>query len=200
MMDKDKFIEELRRKLKRLPKEEVDNIITYYLDYFEDADKDETEVLKELGNPSKIASQILSDYAFNSGVENNKKNNTNKILLVILSIFAAPIALPLAIAVIVIWFAMILVIGALLLSFAVATLAFILAGVITSIVGSLVMVQGPATGVLYIGIGLASIGIGILLGLGIKNLSPKVYAFIKNTTMKLVSKINKPKLKRRAQQ
>lgn len=198
-MNKDKFIEELRRKLKRLPKEEVDNIITYYLDYFEDADKDEAEVLRELGYPSKIASQILSDYAFNSGVGNNKKNNTNKILLVILSIFAAPIALPLAIAVIAILFAMFLVIGSLLLSFAMITLSFILAGVITSIVGALVMVQGPATGILYIGIGLASIGIGVLSGLGVKNLSPKVYAFMKNTTMKLVSKINKSTLKRGAQ-
>lgn len=200
MMNKDKFIEELKRKLKRLPKEEVDNIITYYLDYFEDADKGESEVLKELGDPSEIASQILSEYAFNSDVENNKKNNANKILLVILSIFAAPIALPLAIAAIVVLFAMVLVIGALLLSLTIITLAFMLSGVITSIAGALVIVQGPATGVLYIGIGLASIGIGILSGLAIRNLSPKVYTFMKNTTMRLVSKINKSTLKKGVQQ
>ncbi|WP_416173794.1 HAAS signaling domain-containing protein, partial [Clostridium perfringens] len=45
IMSKENFIDELRIKLKRLSKEEVDNVVAYYLEYFDDAEKDEAEVI-----------------------------------------------------------------------------------------------------------------------------------------------------------
>ncbi|WP_411167525.1 DUF1700 domain-containing protein [Clostridium sp. MB05] len=194
-MSKENFIDELRIKLKRLSKEEVDNVVAYYLEYFDDAEKDEAEVIKELGSPSTIASQILSDYAFNTNTKEKSKSGINRVLLIILSIFAAPIALPLAIALIVIIFAMIIVVGALIFTFAAVALTLLLAGVVAFIVGFLVIFQGPATGSLYIGTGLIVIGLGILVAVGVKAIVPKVAILFRNITKSFLSKVNRSKNK-----
>lgn len=192
-MSKEKFINDLKNKLKRLPKEEVNNILGYYLDYFQDAEKDESEVLMELGSPSTIASQILSDYAFSPSTKENNKGNLNKVVLIILSIFAAPIALPLAFAFIMVLFSMLIVICALLFSFAAVAASLFFAGVVVCFTGFAVLFQSPATGSMYMGLGLIVIGLGLLLTAGIKTLSPRIYGFISNTTKNSLSKFNKSK-------
>ncbi|MEG0308463.1 MAG: DUF1700 domain-containing protein [Clostridium sp.] len=192
-MSKEKFINDLKNKLKRLPKEEVDNIVGYYLDYFQDADKDEAEVLMELGSPSTIASQILSDYAFSPSTKENNKGNLNKVMLIILSIFAAPIALPLAFAFIMVLFSMLIVIGTLLFTFVAVAASLFFAGILVCFTGFAVLFQAPATGAMYMGLGLIVIGLGLLLIVGLKILSPKIYVFISNTTKNCLSKFNKSK-------
>jgi len=185
----------LRIKLKRLSKEEVDNVLDYYLGYFDDSEKDESEVINELGSPSTIASQILCDYAFNTNKKEKSKGGLNRVVLVILSIFAAPIALPLAIALIAIVLAMTIVVGALIFSFAAVALSLLLVGVVACVVGFLIIFQHPATGMLYIGIGLIVNGFGILVAIGVKAIVPKVVIFFKHITKSFLSKLNKSKNK-----
>ena len=193
-MNKEKFIVELRKKLKRLPKEEVDNIINYYLDYFNDADKDEEEVLKELGSPSTIASQILADYAFSDTKEKSNNGYLNKIILIILAICAAPIAFPLGIAAIAIVFALIIVGIVLSLTFGIVIITSMLAGVATFIGGFKFLFFSPEAGIFNIGISLFIIGISIMLGIGIKNIAPRVGHYIKKIVRKLLLKLNKQNL------
>lgn len=197
MMSKEKFINELRSKLRRLPKEEVDNVIAYYLDYFEDAGKDEAEVIKELDSPSTIASQILADYAFSPDTEEKKTSSLNKISLIVLSIFAAPIALPLAFAFVMVLFAMLIVVVALIFSFGAVAVALFASGIAAFVAGILVFFQGPATGIFYIGAGLIVIALGIFAGIGIKALVPNVFSVIRNMTTSFLSKFNKSKLNSR---
>lgn len=197
MMSKEKFINELRSKLRRLPKEEVDNVIAYYLDYFEDAGKDEEEVVKELDSPSTIASQILADYAFSPDTEEKKTSSLNKISLIVLSIFAAPIALPLAFAFVMVLFAMLIVVVALIFSFGAVAVALFASGIAAFVAGILVFFQGPATGIFYIGVGLIVIALGIFAGIGIKALVPNVFSVIRNMTTSFLSKFNKSKLNSR---
>ncbi|MEG0668438.1 MAG: DUF1700 domain-containing protein [Clostridium sp.] len=196
-MSKEKFINELRSKLRRLPKEEVDNVIAYYLDYFEDAGKDEAEVIKELDSPSTIASQILADYAFSPDTEEKKTSSLNKISLIVLSIFAAPIALPLAFAFVMVLFAMLIVVVALIFSFGAVAVALFASGIAAFVAGILVFFQGPATGIFYIGAGLIVIALGIFAGIGIKALVPNVFSVIRNMTTSFLSKFNKSKLNSR---
>ena len=191
-MNKERFIKELKIRLKRLPKEEVDNIIEYYLDYFQDADKSEEEVINELGSPSSIASQILADYAFNPEVK-EKKSPWNTILLVILSIFAAPIALPLALAFVAVLFALIITFIAIIFSIAAVAVSVFFGGIASSVMGVVLLFQGPATGILYIGRGLLAIGIGLLFVALIRYLSPRLYSWIKNFSQSIIGRINKPK-------
>lgn len=193
-MSKEKFINELKRKLKRLPKEEVDNIVSYYLDYFQDSGKDEREVLLELDPPSVIASQILSEHAFSDDYnKDNNKGGLGKLMLIILAIFAAPIALPLSLAFIAVLASLGIVVFALGLSFAAIAGAGFLAGGVTFLAGIVVLFKGPATGFFYMGIGLIIIGVGVLVALGIKAIIPILLRIIKKITNKFLKKFNKSK-------
>lgn len=189
-MNKEKFISDLRKKLKKLPKEEVDNIINYYSDYFNDADKDEEEVLSELGSPSAIASQILADYALDNTKEKHKKGYLNNILLVILAIFAAPIAFPVGIAIIAIVFTLFILGGVLLLTGGVIIFAFIIAGIGIFIGGFCALIHSPVMGIFSIGISMIFVGLSILLVIGIKRIAPKIIQHFKNIIKKLVLKLN----------
>ena len=75
-MNKAIFMSILKKKLKRLPKEELYNVTNYYEEYFQDSNKSEEEVIAELGSPSIIASQILSDYAISD--KGNSLSISNK--------------------------------------------------------------------------------------------------------------------------
>lgn len=191
-MNKENFIRGLEHKIRRLPMDEVRNIIAYYEDYFADADKPEEEVIRELGNLSTIASQILSDYAFNDDfVQHRRESGKNKVVLTILAVFAAPIALPLGIAALALLFALGIVIFALIMSFVVVAAAFGLAGIAILIAGIMVVFQGTATAIFYMGIGIVLIGIGILAFEGIRALVPRIRLFTNGIMRAFLDKVNK---------
>ncbi|SFC75960.1 DUF1700 domain-containing protein [Clostridium uliginosum] len=193
-MNKKIFIQELRKKLKRLPQEEIENAIGYYLEYFEDAGIDnEQDVLKELDSPSVIASQLLSDYAFkNDEITISKpKKSMSSIWFIILAILAAPLALPLAFALIMVVVAMVIVVGAVTFAFIVTTIALIGGGIVTSFAGLAVMTQGFSTAIMFIGIGLALIGIGLLVGVLILILVPKIFKGIAGLARKSLNRLKK---------
>ncbi|SHH95836.1 Uncharacterized membrane protein [Clostridium collagenovorans DSM 3089] len=191
-MRKENFIRELEHRIRRLPRDEVRNIIAYYEDYFADADKPEEEVIRELGNPSTISSQILSDYAFNDDFVKDKKGvGKNKVILTILAVFAAPIALPLGIAALAILFALGIVIFALVMSFVVVAAAFGISGIAILVAGIMVVFQGTATAIFYMGIGIVLIGIGILAFEGIRTLVPRIRLFTNGVMRVFLDKVNK---------
>lgn len=188
-MTREQFLMELRKKLKRLPKDEIENVMTYYKEYFEDCDKTDEEAVKELGSPSAISSQILANYAFD-----DKKESSGigyKILLIVLAIFAAPVALPLAIAGVAVLFAIALSIGAVLLALIITVIAFFAAGIGACIAGAAVIFQGPATSMFYIGAGLIILGISIICVYGIKELVPKAYLYMQDISCAVIAKLNK---------
>lgn len=190
-MTREQFLMELRKKLKRLPKDEIDNVMTYYIEYFEDCDKTDEEAVRELGSPSAISSQILANYAFDDKKESG--GIANKILLIILAIFAAPVALPLAIAGVGVLFAIAVAIGTVLLALIITVIAFFAAGVGVCIAGAAVIFQGPATSVFYIGAGLIILGISILCVYGIKELIPKAYLYMQDISSFVIAKLNRNK-------
>lgn len=62
-MNKKEFFAALRRALAPLPEQERDNVLQYYEDYFLDAEgESEESVIRGLGDPQKIAEDILRDY------------------------------------------------------------------------------------------------------------------------------------------
>lgn len=188
-MTREQFLLGLRKKLKRLPKSEIENIISYYNDYFEDSEKSDEEVIKELGSVSSIASQILADYAFDD--KKQSRGMGHKIVLIILAIFAAPVGLPLAAAAVAILFSIVVVIGSVLLALAISVFAFFVAGVAVCIGGIAVIFQGPATSVFYIGAGFIILGLCILLVCAIKNLVPKAYLYVQHVAASLLAKFNR---------
>ncbi|WP_343342769.1 DUF1700 domain-containing protein [Terrisporobacter petrolearius] len=159
-MNKQEFIKQLKIKLKKLPQDELDNAIEYYTEYFDDANIDDNvDVTKELGTPSQIASQIFADYAVK---DKPSKNNISSIWFIILAIFAAPIALPLT-------FAAIIIIGSLafagfmlIAALGITVLAIAFTGVVVFISSFSIISKTFAGALLIMGIGCALAGISIL--------------------------------------
>lgn len=58
-MTKTTFIEILRQRLSTLPKDELENVIHYHEEYFDDAGEDRAN--KELGDPYTVANKILTE-------------------------------------------------------------------------------------------------------------------------------------------
>lgn len=65
-MDKKEFLEQLLNSLSSLPKEEREEALLYYEEFFEDAGTVyEQDVISELGSPQKLAESIMNDSAIN---------------------------------------------------------------------------------------------------------------------------------------
>ena len=62
-MNRVEFLAELERLLSGMPEEERQAAVQYYADYLADAgEENETEALRELGSPEKVAESIKADY------------------------------------------------------------------------------------------------------------------------------------------
>lgn len=191
-MNKRDFINELKEKLRGLPKEEVDNAINYYTEYFEDADiNEDVDVELALGTPEEVANQILLDYNIKNSDESlnislnkesdysntisynyndiNEKNNKKKMskgtisLLIILGVFASPILIPLAFALVAVVFALIVSLFAIGISFVAVSGAIAIAGVVTIVSSLFILTKSFESFIMFLGVGLIGIGLGIIL-------------------------------------
>ncbi len=170
-MNKAEFLRKLKAELSKLPKEELEDVIQYYTEYIEDAE-DEQKAIAELGNPHKIATQIKADYAVkqldDDGINLKKKNKgIVAFWFVILGIFAAPVALPIAIAGGAVAFAFFVVVIAIAISLLICIAAFFGCGIFAIIAGIATLFVNFANSIIAIGIGFVAIGLSLLVGTGI---------------------------------
>jgi len=91
-MTKEKWIEELKSGLKGLSKEEIDEIIADYNEYFYDAmesGRSEEEITQALGEPKKLAKQFKADSTIKKAqADMNPKNVLKAIFAIVtLSVF-----------------------------------------------------------------------------------------------------------------
>lgn len=62
-MNRNEFMDVLKNKLNKLPKEEFENAIKYYEEYFDEAgSENENKVIEELGSPYAVSSQIIAEF------------------------------------------------------------------------------------------------------------------------------------------
>ncbi len=88
-MKKDKWIEELSIALGSMEKDEKDEIIRDYEEYFYDAiesGRTEEEITESLGNPKKIAKELKADYLIKETRKNMTFKNTLKAIFAILTL------------------------------------------------------------------------------------------------------------------
>ena len=100
--------------------------------------------------------------------DRNKKQskNTNAwkvIAIIVLVLFAAPIMLPVGIAVLAVVFALIVTVLAVLFAVGISGFAILLTGVIVVVAGIAKMILAPATGILAAGIGCILLAVGVLV-------------------------------------
>lgn len=99
-LTKEEYLAQLKKYLKRLPKEDYNNAMDYFTEYFEDAGPEgEAALIQELGTPKEAAYEILDNLI----TEKRKDPDTpiwKIIFLTFLSICAAPIGGALALTII----------------------------------------------------------------------------------------------------
>ena len=123
-----------------------------------------------MGSPQKIASQIKAEYAirdFEEGPPATTKKGMNTLWVVLIAIFAAPVAFPLAIAIAAVVFSLLVALFAVVFSLIVAAIAIIVSGIIVAIVGVKFIAVSGAIMAMLIGAGLILLGIGVLGATGV---------------------------------
>lgn len=117
-----KYMQMLRRYLRKLPDDEIDDIVEFYSEYLADAGIDtKAEIEQELGTPRQLALKILADHSIKEEAENQRVVSKTKIKttwLIILALLATPATL---------------IIGLILLSVLIAIFAVVFSGVVVVI-------------------------------------------------------------------
>lgn len=164
-MNKQEYLNELRKNLKRLPEQEINDALEYYTEYLEEAGpENEATVLEELGSPKELARKIIIEAVDKEFSEDNEEdisegdkkekshNSIWTILLAILAIPMSPVVVALLLALYVLFFAVLITLAALILAFA-----------ITSVAGILVFIAGLIALFINPGIGFSALGAGLII-------------------------------------
>ena len=161
-MTQAQFLRALARRLRGLPEAEREEALRYYKEYMADAGLERgADVTKLVGTPEQAARGLLADSLIRQEREANMKSGWQSFKLVLLGIFAAPVALPLAIAA----FVLVIVVFAVLAALFVSGVAVAVAGV-AMIPAAFFMVGTLGQALIVVGYGLLMISVGILLVLG----------------------------------
>ncbi len=175
-MNRKEFIDKLRREISKLPQEEIDAAIEYYEEYFDEAGpENEQEVLERLGSPKKVAAQIKSQYAVRLFDEEEKptaRKGISAIWYVIIGICAAPVSIPLAIALGAVAIAIFITVVCCIVAVFAAIIGCIAGAVGCIVMGIMAIPVAFSSSVLLVGTGLGALGfmaaMGVLLFMGVK--------------------------------
>ena len=171
-MNREAFIRTLTRELSKLPQEEIAEATEYFEEFFDEATDgldgearlaEEDRLIREFGNPKKIAAQIKADYAARllEGDESipvtqpGTRKKLSAVWWVIIGICSAPIAIPLAIGAI-----------ALALEIYICSIVGMVAGVACIFAGIISLASSAAGGVMTAGIGLMMLAVSLAVFTG----------------------------------
>lgn len=190
-MDKQTFLQELDYRLRHMSEEDKLDAIEYYSEYIDDLNlPPDSDICIHLGSPKEVARQIIADTTEKKIDEQQEKNTTKGfgsiLWLVILGIFASPIALPLAIAAIALIFAGVVTIGSIIFAFGVSGFACVISGILITIVS--LTAAGLAQKFIVLGCGLFVIGLGIMFLLGTAALARALVSLISSIIKKRLLK------------
>ncbi|MGL4820097.1 MAG: DUF1700 domain-containing protein, partial [Bacilli bacterium] len=137
-MTPEDYMKELEQKLRRLPLEERTDALSYYEEYVNEAEAvSYNDCVQLLGTPRMVTSEVLASIAgkrLTEG-ESSAKQGISALWLIVLAIFASPIALPLALAAAGILFALAATVVALLFSGVMVILSLGLSGLFVGWLG-----------------------------------------------------------------
>ncbi|MFZ2537591.1 MAG: DUF1700 domain-containing protein [Oscillospiraceae bacterium] len=165
-MNRRDFFTGLIGELRNLESSELQDVLQYYNEYFDEAGvENEEAVIAELGSIKDIAIGIRANSAtryLETGKSSTKKS-LNAVWISIGAIFAAPIALPLAIAFGILAIALVITFAALLFTFFAVAFSFALSGVLLTFASFILIPASPSSFLLAFGAGLILAGLSILV-------------------------------------
>lgn len=175
-MHKNEYITILKQRISNIPKDEAENIIRYYSEYFDEAGiENEQDVIKELGSPESLARKAAADYIIRdyesdddmykkkTDKETDKKRSTfSDIGIILAAVFSSVIWFPLGLAALIVVFCLFVSMGAVVFALGVCCIAFVFSSIVLVISGIILLFINFPSGILNIGQGLIMIGTGIL--------------------------------------
>lgn len=164
-MNKQEYLRCLARELRHLPREDRQRVLEYYEEYFEEAGPEqEQSVIEELGPPSEVAGQIIQDTAIKRMEEpgESAKKGFSTVWIIILALFAAPIGLPLALALVVVLLALVFTVVIFAGAIVFSGFCLVVCGILGIVAGIWILFSEFANGLCITGMGLLCGGTGIL--------------------------------------
>lgn len=181
-MNRNEFLRRLEVLLSDISKEEREEALQYYRDYFEDAGAEhEADVIRELGSPEKVAETIKADltrdaytedaaqsFPAQTGTTQNtqsapKSSNGLKVLLIVLIVLVgAPIILPIGFVLVLAVIGIVIAAFSFFAGLVLGALAIICAGLVIIAVGIPLLVAALPAGLLSIGGGLVVLVVGLI--------------------------------------
>ena len=154
---RDKYLSEFKSKISKLPHEEYEDAVNYFVEYIEDSGLESYEdICKELGTPREAASELMVGLLKD---KNARKRNPSIVLMAILAILSAPVSIPIFIFLITILFA----IGMLIVAIFIASIAGVVGGGALAIKTIIVSIGSigiaSSGGMILFGISLIAIGL-----------------------------------------
>lgn len=165
------YLYDLRKRLSKLPPEEVERAMAYYEEYFAEAGPgEEADLIARLGTPAEVASTIISDYAIRDvqgqSVTGSKKGGLKTMWIVIIAVLASPIAIPLAIALFAVVFALLIAIFSVYFSFFITAIALAVVGIVAVCFSIAALIVAPLEGITLMGAGLICLALGLAAFIG----------------------------------
>lgn len=154
---RDKYLNEFKSKISKLPHEEYEDAVNYFVEYIEDSGLESYEdICKELGTPREAASELMVGLLKD---KNARKRNPSIVLIAILAILSAPVSIPIFIFLITILFAIVMLIVAIFI----ASIAGVVGGGALAIKTIIVSIGSigiaSSGGMILFGISLIAIGL-----------------------------------------
>ena len=169
-MTRDEYLAQLRALLTgRTPPDELERIVAYYTEYFDEAGPaGEARVVQELGTPAELVGRILgANRVRETPAERTpptRGSGHSSLWNVLLAICAAPIAIPLIIAAVIVVLSLAFVVVCVVAGVAIGGVVAIGVGIVTAWSGfSVLFSAGMATMMFFCGMGMLSSGVGLLM-------------------------------------
>ena len=187
-MTRTEYLTQLEKYLKKLPAKDYQEAMDYFTEYFDEVGPEgEAAAIAELGSPKEAAHEIIINLLDKKIEEDSQeadsvKNSKQIVQIAILSILAAPLAIPLLILALTLIFTFFLLVSVLAFVMAVFTFAMLLLGA-SLIWDSLTLGMATSIPAFALSLGMSLLALG-MAGLFYLSIGP-ILRFIKLSFVKL---------------
>ena len=133
-MTRTEYIAKLTKYLRKLPQQDYEEAIEYFMEYFEEAGpENEAQVIAELGTPKEAAHEVISRLLDEKIIddESSLRNKTTILWIAILAVLASPVALPILLFFLAMLLTLLLIIFAVIVTALALTFALLISGIYT---------------------------------------------------------------------
>ena len=165
-MTKTEYIAKLTKYLRKLPQQDYEEAIEYFMEYFEEAGpENEARVIAELGTPKEAAHEVISRLLEEKIVEDKSslRNKTTILWIAILAVLASPVALPILLFFLAMLLTLLVVIFAVIVTALALTFALLISGIYTFFTSFSLLNVSLASTLFGGGLGLLMFGGALLL-------------------------------------